>query len=151
VLQSHPRRILISCHRDLTVRFHDASPQLLISSSTSPLQKNYPCAIHDLTIDLSCLPLSTAPEVATVQLASESLECVVLLKSGDLVVYQLNTTQVTPPIEIEGNKEFVLLGNIALQPGMRYHPFLMLPRGNISLTCCALSDIGMLSFEPRVT
>lgn len=142
--RSHPRRILISCHRDLTVRFHDASPQLLISSSTSPLQKNYPCAIHDLTIDLSCLPLSTAPEVATVQLASESLECVVLLKSGDLVVYQLNTTQVTPPIEIEGNKEFVLLGNIALQPGMRYHPFLMLPRGNISLTCCALSDIGFV-------
>jgi hypothetical protein len=142
--RSHPRRILISCHRDLTVRFHDASPQLLISSSTSPLQKNYPCAIHDLTIDLSCLPLSTAPEVATVQLASESLECVVLLKSGDLVVYQLNTTQVTPPIEIEGNKEFVLLGNITLQPGMRYHPFLMLPRGNISLTCCALSDIGFV-------
>lgn len=142
--RSHPRRILITCHRDLTVRFHDASPQLLISSSTSPLQKNFPFAIHDLTIDLSCLLLSTAPEVATVQLAPESLECVVLLKSGDLLVYQLNTTQVNPPIEIDGNKEFVLLGNVTSRPGMRYHPFLMLPRGNVSLTCCALSDIGFI-------
>lgn len=142
--RSHPRRVLITCHRDLTVRFHDASPQLLISSSTSPLQKNFPLAIHDLTIDLSRLPLSSVSEVATVQLAPESLECVVLLKSGDLVVYQLNTTQVTPPIEIEGNKEFILLGNVSLRPGTRYHPFLMLPRGNISLTCCALSDIGFV-------
>ncbi|KAG1864661.1 lethal giant larvae like, C-terminal-domain-containing protein [Suillus subalutaceus] len=142
--RSHPRRVLITCHRDLTVRFHDASPQLLISSSTSPLQKNYPFTIHDLTIDLSCLPLSSASELATVQLAPESLECVVLLKSGDLVVYRLNTTQVTPPIEIEGNKEFILLGNVSLRPGTRYHPFLMLPRGNISLTCCALSDIGFV-------
>lgn len=142
--RSHPRRILITCHCDLTVRFHDVSPQLLISSSTSPLQKNYPFAIHDLTIDLSCLPLSSALEVATVQLAPESLECVVLLKSGDLLVYRLNTTQVNPPIEIEGNKEFVLLGNIALRPGTRYHPFLMLPRSNVSLTCCALSDIGFV-------
>ncbi|KAG1757244.1 lethal giant larvae like, C-terminal-domain-containing protein [Suillus lakei] len=133
--RSHPRRILITCHRDLTVRFHDASPQLLISSSTSPLQKDYPFAIHDLTIDLSCLPLSNAPEVATVQVASESLECVVLLKSGDLLVYRLNTTQVNPPTEPEGNKEFVLLDT---------SPFLMLPRGNVSLTCCALSDIGFI-------
>lgn len=150
-LQSHPRRILITCHRDSTVRFYDASPQLLISSSTSPLQKHYPFAIHDLTIDLSCLPLSSAPEVATVQVAPESLECIVLLKSGDLLVYRLNATQVDPPIEIEGNTEFVLLRNVALRPGTRYHPFLMLPRGNVSLTCCALSDIGILSLEPNVT
>ncbi|KAG2117950.1 lethal giant larvae like, C-terminal-domain-containing protein [Suillus discolor] len=142
--RSHPRRILITCHRDSTVRFYDASPQLLISSSTSPLQKHYPFAIHDLTIDLSCLPLSSAPEVATVQVAPESLECIVLLKSGDLLVYRLNTTQVDPPIEIEGNTEFVLLRNVALRPGTRYHPFLMLPRGNVSLTCCALSDIGFI-------
>lgn len=74
-----------------------------------------------------------------------------LLKSGDLLVYRLNTTQVDPPIEIEENKEFVLLGNVSLRPGTRYHPFLMLPRGNVSLTCCALSDIGMLSFGPCVT
>ncbi|KAG1904773.1 lethal giant larvae like, C-terminal-domain-containing protein [Suillus fuscotomentosus] len=130
--RSHPRRILITCHRDSTVRFYDASPQLLISSSTSPLQKHYPFAIHDLTIDLSCLPLSSAPEVATVQVAPESLECIVLLKSGDLLVYRLNATQ------------FVLLRNVALRPGTRYHPFLMLPRGNVSLTCCALSDIGFI-------
>ncbi|KAG1765082.1 lethal giant larvae like, C-terminal-domain-containing protein [Suillus occidentalis] len=142
--RSHPRRILITCHHDLTVRFHDVSPQLLISSSTSPLQKNYPFTIHDLTIDLSCLPLSSASEIATVQVAPESLECVVLMKSGDLLVYRLNTTQVDPPIEIEGNKEFVLLGNVSLPPGTRYHPFLMLPRGNVSLTCCALSDIGFV-------
>lgn len=142
--RSHPRRILITCHHDLTVRFHDVSPQLLISSSTSPLQKNFPFTLHDLTIDLSCLPLSSAPEVATVQVAPESLECVVLLKSGDLLVYRLNTTQVDPPIKIQGNKEFVLLGNASLPSGTRYHPFLMLPRGNVSLTCCALSDIGFV-------
>ncbi|KAG2156546.1 lethal giant larvae like, C-terminal-domain-containing protein [Suillus bovinus] len=142
--RSHPRRILITCHRDSTVRFHDVSPQLLISSSTSPLQKHYPFAIHDLTIDLSCLPLSSAPEVATVQVAPESLECTVLLKSGELLVYRLNTTQASPPVEIEGNTEFLLLGNVALRPGTRYHPFLMLPRGNVSLTCCALSDIGFV-------
>ncbi|KAG1781002.1 hypothetical protein EV702DRAFT_1250552 [Suillus placidus] len=52
--------------------------------------------------------------------------------------------QVNPHIEIEGNKEFVLLGNIALRLGTRYHPFLMLPHGNVSLICCALSDIGFV-------
>ncbi|KAG2155490.1 lethal giant larvae like, C-terminal-domain-containing protein [Suillus clintonianus] len=142
--RSHPRRVLITCHRDSTVRFHDVSPQLLISSSTSPLQKNYPFAVHDLTIDISCLPLTSAPEVATVQVAHESLECVVLLKSGDLLVYRLNTAQVSPPTETEGNKEFVMLGNVDARPGMRYHPFVMLPHGNVILTCCALSDIGFI-------
>ncbi|KAG0700674.1 WD40 containing snare-dependent exocytosis protein [Suillus ampliporus] len=143
--ESHPRRILITCHRDFTVRFHDVSPQLLISSSTSPLQKNYPCPIHDLTIDLSCvLQLSSAPEVATVQVAPESLECVVLLKSGDLLVYRLNIVQANPPTETDGNKELELLGNVDLRPGTRYHPFVMLPRGNVSPTCCALSDIGFI-------
>ncbi|KAG1754961.1 lethal giant larvae like, C-terminal-domain-containing protein [Suillus paluster] len=142
--RSHPRRILISCHHDSTVRFHDISPNLLISSSASPLQKNWPCPIHDLTINLSFVPLSSPPEVATVQVAPESLECVVLLKSGDLLVYQLNTVQANPPTETNDDKELVLLGNVDSGPGTKYHPFVMLPHSNVSLTCYALSDIGFI-------
>lgn len=74
-----------------------------------------------------------------------------LLKSGDLVVYRLNIAQSNVTAEAECDQELILLENVALQPETRYRPFVMLPRGNVSLTCYVLSDIGMLSFGPSAT
>lgn len=62
-------------------------------------------------------------------------------------MYRLNVAQSGLAAEAEGDKELTLLGKVAVRPGTRYRPFVMLPRGNVSLTCCALSDIGVLSFR----
>ncbi|KAH7930914.1 hypothetical protein BV22DRAFT_999529 [Leucogyrophana mollusca] len=151
-----PRRILITSHRDLTVRFQDISPHLLISSSSSPLQCHFPRPLPALTLNVGELltnPVfndtpsrcSTNPEIQSVHLATESLECVVTLKTGELLLYRLDAG---PQGESHGDalgKGITLLHNIRNQNGYRYHPYILLTQGKASLTSCAISDVGFLA------
>ena len=93
-------RILITHHPDATIRFWDISPHLLLLPT--PLRFEYPAALPHLTISLGewlrlpelyHLPLAkvweTNPEkvrIKSVHLARESLECVITLVTGEIIV-----------------------------------------------------------------
>jgi syntaxin-binding protein 5 len=87
---------MVSHHYDLTVWFSDMSPQLLTSSS--PLRFEYPQPLPHLTIDIGSILreptlgsiFSRALGVITIQslhLAADSLECLIVLNVGVVLVF----------------------------------------------------------------
>ena len=163
--QQQPRRILISRLRDLTVRFLDLSPQLLVSTGPdAPLGTSFPSPIPRLTIDVAPLLIDRSlglsggdsasydPRLSTeridgVHFAHESLECAVVLRSQAVILYRLDVPADTQPFgqQTLQDKELVSLAHIRTRVGRRYSPVLAVKpdsaRGLVS--SCALSDIGM--------
>ena len=96
-MQFEPHRVLFTWHRDLTIRIQDISPHLLVSSEAKPLKGSFPRPLPSLTIDL--FSVLSDPQVlercsqdtlhegslTQVYLTSESLECVVIFKTGDVL------------------------------------------------------------------
>lgn len=146
--------MLITSHHDLTVRFQDVSVQLLISSSSSPISTAFPGPLPSLAIDLvtalsdeSVLP-RCSPEalqegsIRQVSISPESLECAIILKTGELFIYKLNSED-----EVSGaitDKELISLQHIPSTPLARYRPALMMASERGPVAAFASSDIGEL-------
>lgn len=149
----HPKRLLITIHGDASVRFHDISPQLLISTRDSPMTKDFPETLADLNIDVCEIfadpqlnkgKLSVLPEIQSVQFAQESLECSIALETGEVILYrfQLNDYQKRTPKKTDD--EIVVLDQ-SLSACCKYRPYLMLHRRPSKTTSCSLNDVGFLA------
>lgn len=78
-------------------------------------------------------------------LATESLECAIVLVTGELFLYRLTSTGRADPLHIETeDKELLIVEHVLSQSNQKYHPYFMLAPGLGAVTSCALSDIGRL-------
>lgn len=159
VLRFQPRRLLVTYHSDLTVRFRDLSAQLLLSSDTSPLQASYPNPLPGLTIDVLALLADptvasrTSPTlleeaaIASAHLAPQSLECAVVLGTGEVAVYRLNT----PPSEDAAvpktleDSELISATHVSVERNHFFYPAFVLSASRGSVSALAMSDIGFLA------
>jgi syntaxin-binding protein 5 len=153
--QYQPHRILITYHRDFRIQFQDISAQLLTSSRPNPIKHYFPHPLPSLTIDL--VAILTDPLVATrlptdfleqarlasVQLAMESLECLIGFKSGELLVYRFTTSSKQDTSFREASdKELTILDHLPRDQHKRFFPYLMLAPGRGPLVASSISDIG---------
>ena len=153
-----PNRILVTYHRDLIIRFQDLTAKLLVSSATMPLTSSFPNPIPQLTIDLT--PVLSEPAIATrtsprffdsariqsIELATESLECGVVLKTGEIALYRPDHGETPSNSQnILEDEELISLSHITPQPGRKFRPAFMLMPGRGSVCAFALSDIGFLA------
>lgn len=86
------------------------------------------------------------PEVLSVQLARESLECLIALKSGDVLIYRLlpqNEVQ-HPTTEVD---ERIVLFDAEMTCNSKFRPYMMLRRRPTQVTSCSLCDIGGSAFH----
>ncbi|KAL0951628.1 hypothetical protein HGRIS_008309 [Hohenbuehelia grisea] len=151
-----PRRILITYQRDLTVKFDDISAQLLIGSEETPLSADFPDALPHLTIDLGPVvldpavtaKLSTAGNhrIESVQLAPESLECIVGLQSGELLIYRPKAeSHQLALFRQAADEDVVILSHVPTPEHVKYHPYLMLAPRKGPFTAYAICDIGFFA------
>ncbi|KAI0778696.1 lethal giant larvae like, C-terminal-domain-containing protein [Trametes elegans] len=165
--QAH--RILVTHLSDLSVRFLDVSPQLLVSTGQdAPLTSSFPSPIPRLTIELTpllidhSLGLSHASansaefdqclsreRTDAVHFAPESLECVTVLRSGAIILHRLDDPGEEGTFgqrELQ-DEELVSLSHVRPRRGLRYAPVLGIKpdttRGLVS--ACALTDVGFLA------
>jgi len=147
--------MLVTEHCNLTVQFQDISARLLLESQSSPIQTHFPHPLPYLTIDLKALLTDpvvssrTPPNllqdarINSVYVASESLECAVILQTGETVVYRLGSSPAEEVLYREASdKELVILEHIPRRRDRKFYPFLMLIPDKGALTAFALSDIG---------
>ncbi|KAK7695037.1 hypothetical protein QCA50_002225 [Cerrena zonata] len=158
LMKVQPNRVLITYHRDLIVRFQDLTAKLLVSSETSPLTSSFPNPIPHLAIDLT--PVLSEPAIATrtsprffdeariqyVQLATECLECGIVLQTGEVVIYRLDHGEASSTSQtVLEDKELIGLSHIVPQTGHKYRPAFMFMSGRGPMSAFALSDIGFLA------
>ncbi|KAI0783299.1 lethal giant larvae like, C-terminal-domain-containing protein [Abortiporus biennis] len=157
LMKLQPHRLLITQHRDLKVRFQDLSAQLLISSDESPLTSSFPNLLPALTIDLTSVLTDPAvftrtsshfideARIDSVFFATESLECAISLKSGDVILYRLISEGTSTSHVNLQDEELISMQHIPLQVGERFRPLLMIMSNRGKVTACALSDVGFLA------
>ncbi|KAL4069845.1 lethal giant larvae like, C-terminal-domain-containing protein [Scleroderma yunnanense] len=147
------KRLLVTIHRDTTVRFHDISPQLLLSTRESPMKTDFPHSFDELTINVSMVLADPqigestqlgCLRVQSVHLAQESLECLIALESGEVLVYRFQSTREVQHAIKESDKEITLF-DPSLAFGCKFSPYLMLHRRASETTSYSLSDIGFLA------
>lgn len=156
MLQFQPHRFLVTYHSDLSVRFRDLSAQLLHSSDTSPLQTSYPNPLPLLTIDV--LGLLADPSIAahlppklleeahivSTHLAAQSLECAVVLGTGEVTVFRQSpppTGDATVPRTLD-DSELISVTHVCTGPHQRFQPSFVLATGRGPVSALAISDIG---------
>jgi syntaxin-binding protein 5 len=128
---------------------------LLATSESFQIETHFPRPLPDLTIDFKFIltdPLVSArmspttlqqTHFALVRIASESLECALILQSGEIVVYRLSSGphEEAPHREASDN-ELIILEHIPRCHDRRFFPFLLLAPDKGAVTAFSLSDIG---------
>ncbi|KAI0828996.1 lethal giant larvae like, C-terminal-domain-containing protein [Trametes gibbosa] len=169
LIKLQPHRILITHLRDLSIRFLDASPHLLVSTGMeAPLTSSFPSPIPRLTIELAPLlidnslglsrthanpahydPRLSEQRVDTVHFAPEALECAVVLRSGAVILHRLDAQAEEGTFGQRAlvDEELVSLAHLRPRGGLRYSPaFGIKPQQSRGLvTACALADVGFLA------
>ncbi|KAI0931535.1 hypothetical protein AcV5_005001 [Taiwanofungus camphoratus] len=86
-------------------------------------------------------------QIASVYLASQSLECVTVLTNGTLLLYRLDMgdTDSSNFRKHLPDEELVSLEHIAVRSGLRYRPCLGVRTSKGRVSACALSDVGFLA------
>ncbi|KAH9920224.1 uncharacterized protein BXZ73DRAFT_91957 [Epithele typhae] len=163
--KQQPRRILISRLRDLTIRFLDASPTLLVSTGPdAPLYTSFPSPIPRLTINLAPLlidhslglaeqnqydPHLTKERIEAVSFAPESLECVTVMRNQAVVLHRLDVPEEAQTFVQKKlqDEELVSLSHIKPRKGIRYSPILAIKQDKSRgpVTSVAIADIGFLA------
>ncbi|GBE77562.1 hypothetical protein SCP_0104400 [Sparassis crispa] len=161
-LKYQPRRIVVSYHPDLTITFGDISPHLLTSyGHDSPLRSAFPSPLPSLTIELAPLlaeqslhPFALKDSdadldaIASIHLAPESLECVIVLQNQAVILYKLNEDESNALNFVQQNladEELVSLQHIPVRKGLRFLPSVGVKPGKETVTACAISDVGFLA------
>ncbi|KAK7465475.1 Lethal(2) giant larvae sro7 [Stygiomarasmius scandens] len=151
-----PSRVLVTSHSDLSVRMWDVSPQLLLSSRPTPIQHYFPHPLLNLHIDLGYLlsePLvmkklsGDKPNIQIVKLASETLDCAIVLTTGDVIIEGLIPTsdQVYTSSLNSSDEELTSLQFLPALSGSAYSPLLILTPHKGSVSAIAMSDLGLLA------
>ena len=149
--QAH--RLLVTHHRDLTIRFQDISPQLLIGSVSSPLPSSFPAPLPHLTISLArlltepCITEARRPltvneaEVQSVQLTTESNECLIIMRSGHVFVFGFDGRQRHTSRFVDLYDGLIRLVHVASAPHT-FQPLVMVENAWGRVTAAKMSDIG---------
>jgi hypothetical protein len=136
----------------MTVKIQDMDPQLLVGSPEEPLASSFPRLASDLIIDLlevladSAVAAHFPPsmlqgvDIASVQLSSQTLDVVVALTTGEVILYQLDSSAGDYWDSQDG--EIVCVQHVSGHPERRFHPSLMLKSLHGAVTSFAISDIG---------
>ncbi|KIK70617.1 hypothetical protein GYMLUDRAFT_32661 [Collybiopsis luxurians FD-317 M1] len=155
VSKYQPPRISITWYADLSVQIWDASAQLLHKFKPEPLDCDFPKPLPNLSIEINTVltaasvapkVLSQNPSIQFVNLASESLECAIVLSTGMVIVYRL-----APPAsdlssqEELADLELISLKHLSPSSDSRFTPFLALFPDKGQVSACALADIGFLA------
>lgn len=141
------------------VHFYDISTQLLLAVRPDPVTCNFPNPLPHLSIDLNAVltDAAVAPRIVqlsdlpvaihSVHFASESLEVVVTLSTGDLFVFRLKSGEHDPASYRQSqNPDCLYLEHLTLGRGYRYSPYVMFSPSKGSITACANNDIGECLF-----
>ncbi|TDL26364.1 hypothetical protein BD410DRAFT_836264 [Rickenella mellea] len=152
----HPNKLLVTHHRDLTVRFQDMSPQRLICLDELPLTTSWPTPLPLLTINVNALisepsiashhhPISPRnTEIQSAKLSAESQTCSVVFKSGHILVYRVPGEAQQMSVEAyPDDEELVTLGRVPTKG--RFQPVLMIDNSHGSVTICEVSDLGLMA------
>lgn len=123
-----------------------ADPSLHFTPSHS-IRRSSPIPSHpsSRTPSVSSINPEESPRIHSVHLASESLECVIVLRTGAVVLYRLdmpNEATSFPRKELPDN-ELVSLEHTDVRAGLRYHPFLGVKPTHGQVSACAISDVGV--------
>ncbi|KAF5388500.1 hypothetical protein D9757_004730 [Collybiopsis confluens] len=155
VSKYQPPRISITWYADLSVRIWDVSAQLLHKFKPEPVDCEFPSPLPNLTIYIK--PVLTAAFVKSkmlaynaniqmVKLASESLECAVVLSTGMVLVYRLVDGSGDIPSEQEcPDRELISLTHLSPSNGSRFTPYFALFPDKGPVSACALADIGFIA------
>ncbi|KDQ15640.1 hypothetical protein BOTBODRAFT_283778 [Botryobasidium botryosum FD-172 SS1] len=155
-------RILVTHHEDMTIRFHDMSPHLLLSS---PMRFEYPQPLSHLTINLALLFANQilpstiangAPRVRSATVSQESLEVVVVLETGAVVVFgffEEETSRGSGRKSMEdgaeatsqGNQELIGLIHSSRRTHDGFYPVCLLNPERGEVISIATSEIGFLA------
>lgn len=152
--------MLITYHSDLTVRFRDLSSQLLHCSDTSPLQASYPNPLPSLTIDVLALladpvvashtssKLLEEAQIMSSHLARQSLECAVVLGSGEVAVFRLNTPPSNDAMlpKMLDDPELISATHVSIEHDRWFYPAFIFSAGRGPVSALAISDIGGIIF-----
>ncbi|EKM61629.1 uncharacterized protein PHACADRAFT_169080 [Phanerochaete carnosa HHB-10118-sp] len=159
LLRFQPHRMLATFHSDLTVRFRDLSAQLLQSSDTNPLRARYPNPLPSLTLDVLALladpsvASQTSPKlveeahIVSLQLAPQSLECAVALKSGEVTIFRMAGVpagEAAIPRTLD-DTELISATHVCTGEHRRFQPHFLLSTRRGPVSAVALSDIGFLA------
>ncbi|KAL5519337.1 SRO7 [Sanghuangporus vaninii] len=149
-------RLLVTHHRDRSIRFQDISPQLLLASVSSPLSSSFPAPLPHLTISLarllteSCIIEARRPltldeaDVQSLQLTSESNECMVVMRSGHVFVLGFDQRQRHVSNFVDFQDDLVRLMHVPSEANT-FQPTVMI--GNVwgPVTTAEMSNIGFLA------
>ena len=107
------------------------SPRSLKSTPTTPLTGE-PSTAH-----------LGPPAVQSIHLAPESLECVVVVNNGTVILSRLDAdgATATSPSELD-DEELVSLTHVPVPSKMRYRPYLGVRTAWGTVSACAMSDVG---------
>ncbi|KLO20106.1 hypothetical protein SCHPADRAFT_898161 [Schizopora paradoxa] len=151
-----PHRLLVTHHRDRKIRFQDISPQLLLGSPKEPLKTAFPSPLEHLTIDVpkllweTCIMSHKRPiradseEIQSVQMTSESVECVITMKSGHTIIYRFSERERRTREPSRSADELVSLVHVAAERNC-FQPMLLVDNTWGAVTACELSNIGFLA------
>ncbi|KAI8981153.1 lethal giant larvae like, C-terminal-domain-containing protein [Trametes punicea] len=168
-IKHQPNKILVTYLQDLSIRFLDVSPKLLVSTGPdSPLASSFPSEIPRLTIELAPLlidpslalshasstsasydPRLSKERIEAVHFAPESLECVAVLRSGAVILHRLDVPSGDGMVAQHSlpDEELVYLSHLRPRRGLRYAPMFGVKPHTVRglVTACALSDAGFLA------
>jgi hypothetical protein len=82
--------------------------------------------------------------IDSVSLAQELQDVVVVLQTGEVVVYRLSSLRMASPSGEAPSEPLLLLDHVLTQPEDRFSPYFMLTPGVGPVEACAISDLGKL-------
>jgi syntaxin-binding protein 5 len=130
----------------------DVSPQLLLSARPNPIQHHFPHLLPHLCIDLGYIFADTSvmkkmikndTNIQSLEIAPDSLDCVIILTTGDIIVESLKSSTEWLPSYLEvADEELISLRNLPSNSTSKYFPVLLLAPQKGRVSACALADLG---------
>ncbi|THV07456.1 WD40 containing snare-dependent exocytosis protein [Dendrothele bispora CBS 962.96] len=150
-----PTRLLVTRHANLSVQMWDVSPQLLLSVRPTPIQYHFPHPLLKLEIDVTYIlsdPVvlknmsGGGSSVQSVELTPETLDCAIVLTTGEVVIEGLLSNAETRPSHVDlVDKELTSLRHLPALSGSKYSPLLLLAPLKGSVLATAMADLGLLA------
>ncbi|TFK41835.1 WD40 containing snare-dependent exocytosis protein [Crucibulum laeve] len=150
-----PHRVLITYHQDLTVQAYDFSAQLLASLNTEPITHNFPAPLPHFAMDvrpvlkdstLRGMPMANVI-IHTVCFAWQSMECAVVLDTGEVIVFYLSTSRNGRSSSRRPCPEICTLENLMIEEQNLFAPYFIFGCDKDCPAVCAISDIGFLALS----
>lgn len=146
-------RMLVTHHKDLTIRYQDISPQLLIGSVQEPLPTQYPAPLHNLTIYLIDIleddqvrsvtrfasPMDA--EIQSAYLTAESSECCVVLRTGHVFAFKFSLSERPASRRFDIHEDVLRLTPLPGRP-VSFQPLALINNTFGQVECCEFSEIG---------